>query len=221
MSRSTAYRQRLEARAELSTSIREHWTSSKQTSLILHWDSKAITYVDGKTDERLAVLVTVVGISSEHKLLCIPMIPHSTGWAQKEAIIDLVRQWDIEGNVVGMTIKIWVTVSGRNMEIPKLDEQKAIEQGGKIVRGVIFLGIAAAILAIQNEIRMKDIENQEEKHRQIIEVLLNEKMTNFTKDTFQLITDFHEDEKKERKELRELILLTCQKPAAEGHTMEK
>jgi hypothetical protein len=123
MSRSTTHRHRLEARAELSTSIREHWTSSKQTNVILHWDSKAITYVDGKTDERLAVLVTGVGISSRHKLLGIPIIPHSTGWAQKEAIIDLVRQWDIEGNVVGMTFDSTASNTGEKNGSASLIEQ--------------------------------------------------------------------------------------------------
>ena len=118
ISRSTTHRQRLEARAELSTANKENWTSSKQTNLILHWVSKAITYFDGKTDERLAVLLT--GKSSEHKLLGIPIIPNSTGWAQKVAILDLLKHWDIEENVVRMTFDSTASNTGEKMAAQRL-----------------------------------------------------------------------------------------------------
>jgi len=46
-------------------------------------------------------------------------------------------------------------------------------------------------------------------------------MTNFIKEIIQLFTDFREDQKIENRKLRELILLSRLKPAAEGHTIEK
>jgi len=77
--------------------------------------------------------------------------------------------------------------------------RKYILPKAKIVGQVIIFGITAAILAVEHDIRMKAVEDQEDKHHQNIEVM-NEKITNFTKEIIQLFTDFREDQKIENYE---------------------
>ena len=64
MSLSTVWRQRTNTRMQIAEKIKRDWLEIKPEHVVIHWDSKLIGFVTGRTEERIAVLVSGYKISA-------------------------------------------------------------------------------------------------------------------------------------------------------------
>ena len=70
-------------------------------------------YLTGKVDDRVAVLVSGKPQIESPKLLGISVIPDSTGVAQHLAVVDLLEDWGILKNVIGLCFDTTASNTGR------------------------------------------------------------------------------------------------------------
>ncbi|KZS02306.1 Uncharacterized protein APZ42_000705 [Daphnia magna] len=111
MSLTTVHRQRQQLRKEISDGIKESFIPP--SSILIHWDSKLIKYLTGKVDDRVAILISGKPDLENPKLLGIPVIANSTGEAQHNAVIDLLREWKVFDKVVGLVFDTTASNTGR------------------------------------------------------------------------------------------------------------
>ncbi len=104
-SRSTIARKRAKARHSLAAKIRLEFMHKPKPDLLIHWDGKLmsnatdIKRVDEKID-RIAVAVTGL---HESKILGVPKTTSGTGEMQARAVFDLITQYNLENNIIGMS----------------------------------------------------------------------------------------------------------------------
>ena len=67
--------------------------------LTVHLDSKILPDDEGRSTDRLAILVT--GFETE-KLLCVPKLASGTGKAIADAVTTAIQEWNVSDNVVAM-----------------------------------------------------------------------------------------------------------------------
>jgi hypothetical protein len=70
-------------------------------------------YLTGKVDDRVAILISGKPDLENPKLLGIPVIANSTGEAQHNAVIDLLREWKVFDKVVGLVFDTTASNTGR------------------------------------------------------------------------------------------------------------
>lgn len=58
LSKSSTHRQRVAMREEVYSRIRSEWLNRKPKFPVVHWDTKLIKHLSGKSGERVAVLVS-------------------------------------------------------------------------------------------------------------------------------------------------------------------
>ncbi|XP_045029217.1 uncharacterized protein LOC123471626 [Daphnia magna] len=100
MSVSSVFRQRRAAREKTVAALKEKWLSTKPKFCVLHWDSKLITLISGRKEDRVAVLVS--GSVEGPKLIGIPPMENSTGLNQSQAALQMAKEWQIEDNIIGV-----------------------------------------------------------------------------------------------------------------------
>lgn len=111
INRSTLRRHRLKVRSNTANQIREQFKMNKPA--VVHWDGKLLPDMVGKEKvERLPVLITADGIE---KLLGVAKLHSGTGKAQADAVVDLLRQWNIVEHVSGMSFD--TTASNTSLKI--------------------------------------------------------------------------------------------------------
>lgn len=99
INRTTIHREREKYRSESVIHLKEHF--NPDDILTVHWDGKAVTSLSGNdTIERQAVLVTG---KSTVQLLGVPFLEKGTGKAIGEAVVDLLRKWNIADRVKAMS----------------------------------------------------------------------------------------------------------------------
>lgn len=123
MSCSTAWRQRQRMREELAGQITKEW--SPPSFAVIHWDSKLVKDLTGELNERVAILVSGIPLSTP-KILGIPTIANATGVSQKNAVVSLLKEWEIEKNVVGVVFDTTANNTGLRNGCATL-----IEENGK------------------------------------------------------------------------------------------
>ena len=57
---------------------------------------------EGKSSDRCCVYISGVGLNKETKLLGVPELPRGTGKAQKDAVTELLKCWNLKDEVIGM-----------------------------------------------------------------------------------------------------------------------
>ena len=75
----------------------------------LHWDGKIIPN-DG---ERIAVLIAGMPNHKEGKLLGVPVVANGTGTTQANVSYNLIKQWAIHDNIVGLVFDTTASNSGK------------------------------------------------------------------------------------------------------------
>ena len=113
---------------EVAAKVREPWTKPKFG--ILHWDSKLINRAGGIEEDRIAII-----ISPPPKLLGIPVIPRSTGVAQKDAVIEVLRKWDAEGCIIGSVFDTTASNTGQFSGAAAIIEKEL----GRLCRPLLWL----------------------------------------------------------------------------------
>jgi hypothetical protein len=103
LSKSTGHRHR-KKREEKSSEIFEEWKANKPKFVVVHWDSKMITKLNGQMNERVAILVSGKPHLETPKLLGVPIISDSTGLSHKNAVVNLLSTWEVTDNVIGLVL---------------------------------------------------------------------------------------------------------------------
>lgn len=98
----TAWRKARAMRGECSSTVKENFECPDH--VLIHWDGKIMKVKGGKTSERCCVYIS--GVSEEgdktKKLLSIPEIPDGTGSSQEFAVTNLVVDWKVKSNIIGL-----------------------------------------------------------------------------------------------------------------------
>ena len=111
ISKSTAWRHAKKQRLIKATDIKEKF--EKPDHLTVHWDGKLMKMRAGITSERCCVYVSGAQENKNQKLLGVPDIPSGTGSAQEKAVTDLLEQWDIFDEIVGLVFDTTASNSGK------------------------------------------------------------------------------------------------------------
>jgi len=124
LSVSTIRRQRRENRSEVYRLIREKWSETKPSHVIVHWDSKLIQHLTGRSAERIAVLVSGGDELKTPKLLGIPPAENATGSTQKSVVVNLLEEWDVLDTVIGLVFDTTASNTGIRNGCAKLIENE-------------------------------------------------------------------------------------------------
>jgi hypothetical protein len=113
LSTATVRRKRSAHREIIQSELKEEVRCRCIQPLVVHWDGKLLEDTtdihNPKKVDRLAVVVT--GLSLE-KILGIAKLPSGTGEAQTNATIQLLRLWQLEGDIIGMCFDTTSTNTG-------------------------------------------------------------------------------------------------------------
>ena len=119
LNRSTIRRQRMTHREAKASAIMDDFKLT--TPLIVHWDGKIMEDLKVKEKvDRLPVLVSSMGTS---KLLGAPKIGAGTGQAQAQAVVSLLKKWNLEDTVRGLCFDTTASNTGRSNGACMLIEQ--------------------------------------------------------------------------------------------------
>lgn len=79
-----------------------------------HWDGKRVLALRGKANvERLPVLVSA---GNEFQILGVPQLESATGLSQADAIVELVKQWNLVDRIIGLNFDTCSVNTGRIQE---------------------------------------------------------------------------------------------------------
>lgn len=99
INRSTMHRLREKYRSESSLKLMENF--SPDEILTVHWDGKVVSSLIGKElVDRQAVLVTG---KSTTQLLGVPFVERGTGKAIGEAVVELIKAWNLTDRIKAMS----------------------------------------------------------------------------------------------------------------------
>lgn len=124
LSKSTGHRHRKKQREEKAREIFEEWMANKPKFVVVHWDSKMITKLNGQMNERVAILVSGKPHLEAPKLLGVPIISDSTGLSQKNAVVNLLSTWEVTDNVIGLVFDTTASNTGIHRGCATLLEQQ-------------------------------------------------------------------------------------------------
>ena len=121
ISYSTACRQGKKVRMETADAIKNSFSAPENS--IIHWNGKILKLEAGKSSERCCVYITGASEEKCQKLLGVPDISNGTGEAQKEAVMDLLKDWDISDRFKGQVFDTTSSNSGARSGACVLIEQ--------------------------------------------------------------------------------------------------
>ena len=118
LSTSSLFRKRNHNRSVLMEQEMMDFKNKKPVYAALHWDGKLMKDVTGKLQEHESVLVSGSPHYLEGKILCVCKLlnedgePTSTGEAQAEAVLEQVKAWEVEENIVALVFDTTASNSG-------------------------------------------------------------------------------------------------------------
>ena len=107
-SRSTTWRHRRQEQKTTATKVKSEYTPPKYA--ISHHDSKMISYITGRTDERLAICISGDG-KTKPKFIGAPKIPDGSGKAISSAVETAWNEWGVAKTIIGTC---WDTTSSNS-----------------------------------------------------------------------------------------------------------
>ena len=111
LNRSSIRRKRMEHRAKIAACLKADFQDRE--SLVLHWDSKLLPDLIGKSKiERLVILVSGNGVS---QLLAVAKLPSGTGEAQATAVFEAVEDWRVTDRIKAMCFDTTNSNTGKFM----------------------------------------------------------------------------------------------------------
>jgi len=97
---SSIKRYREKSRMVLTNDIRKTFSTSELNAIVLHWDGKLLSGLNGKeTVDRLPIVITNNG---KEQLLDVPKLLKGTSKAQAEAIYQYLVEWRLMDHVKAM-----------------------------------------------------------------------------------------------------------------------
>ena len=126
------HRQRRVGVHKKTLSIKEDFLGNLPPHMILHWDSKKITYSNKKKkDERLAILGSFPGLNDNDgmqrsdQFFGAPLIARGTGLICAQTLVDTLSEWNIPGStVIGMCWDTTASNTGCNKGAATLLESR-------------------------------------------------------------------------------------------------
>jgi hypothetical protein len=126
LSRSSVKRAREMFRKESATSIKSKFSDINLDFVVIHWDSKILTDIMGKSNiDRLPVAATAPGIE---QLLGVPGLTSCTGSEVSSAVYDILLEWSLEDKIQAMVVDTTASNTGRLNGACILLEQKLERQ---------------------------------------------------------------------------------------------
>lgn len=126
LSRSSVKRAREMLRKESATSIKSTFSDINLDFVVIHWDSKILTDITGKSNiDRLPVVATAPGIE---QLLGVPSLTSCTGSEVSSAVYDILLEWSLEDKIQAMVVDTTASNTGRLNGACILLEQKLERQ---------------------------------------------------------------------------------------------
>ena len=119
LSRTTLERKRVSNRSVLMEQARQEFQESKPRHPALHWDGALVKDVTGTLQENESILVSGAPHYLEGKLLCVSKLvdeegkPTSTGEAQASAVLEEIKAWGVEKDIVAFVFDTTASNTGR------------------------------------------------------------------------------------------------------------
>lgn len=111
ISKSTIRNCRKQIRSETAINLKEKFQNILPQTITVHWDGKLLPSLTGKEKvDRLPVVIT--STETEH-LLGVPALQAGTGRQQAEAIIQLLKEWNLTDKVQALCFDTTATNTGR------------------------------------------------------------------------------------------------------------
>lgn len=122
LSRSSVKRAREMFRKEGATSIKSKFSDTDIDFVVVHWDSKILTDITGKSNiDRLPVVATAPNIE---QLLGVPGLTSPTGSEVSSAVYDILHDWSLVDKIQAMVVDTTASNTGRLNGACVLLEQK-------------------------------------------------------------------------------------------------
>lgn len=137
LNRNTIREQRASLRKERSEKIMQTF-SAKDQPLTLHWDTKLLTSISGKKEDRLAIIATAPDLE---QIIDMPDIPSGTGLEISSAVYDALLQKNILERTEAFVFDTTSSNTGRFKGAATLLEKA-------IGRNILFLGCRHHIFEI-------------------------------------------------------------------------
>jgi len=120
VNRSSIKRKREEFRAQFAAALKDEFAGN--VPLTVHWDGKLMADLSGNVHvDRLPIIVTGYGIS---QLLKVSKMAGGTGEEQSSAVIQTLKEWNVEQRVIGMCFDTTSSNTGCNVGTCTKLEQK-------------------------------------------------------------------------------------------------
>ncbi|XP_050520208.1 uncharacterized protein LOC126893767 [Daktulosphaira vitifoliae] len=121
LNRTSISKQREQFRKKNYIRIKEKFSQLNDKIVTIHWDTKLLHDISGKSVERLAVIATGAGTE---QLLGVPEIPAATGLEMASAVYDTLESWNLIKNVQAIGFDTTASNTGRIKGACMLLEQK-------------------------------------------------------------------------------------------------
>jgi hypothetical protein len=126
LSRSSVKKAREVLRKEGATSIKSKFSHINLDFIVIHWDSKILTNITGKSNvDRLPVVATTPDIE---QLLGVPALTSCTGSEVSSAVYDILLNWSLRDKVQAKVVDTTASNTGRINGACILLEQKLDRQ---------------------------------------------------------------------------------------------
>ena len=118
LSRASLEKKRIHNRSVLMEQEMMDFDTNKPVHANLHWDGALMKDVTGKLQENEAILVSGAPHYLEGKILCVCKLtnadgePTSTGEAQAEAVLEQIKAWSVDKNIVSLVYDTTASNSG-------------------------------------------------------------------------------------------------------------
>ena len=117
---SSAWRRANQERVRLSSSIKENFPIPDKG--VAHWDGKIMKTKGDTKSNRVCVYISGVDEDGIKKLLGVPEVQDGTGAAEAEVVKDVLKQWGIGKEIIGMVFDTTSSNSGAEIGACKLLE---------------------------------------------------------------------------------------------------
>ena len=109
----TAWQRARTERLEKAQSIKDNFNDPE--FMIVHWDGKIVKVREGKSSERCCVYIsgTLPDGTVVQKLLGVPEIPDGTGSSQEFTVSNLLTEWNLTSNIIGVVFDTTASNTGQ------------------------------------------------------------------------------------------------------------
>ena len=111
ISKTTAWRKAQEIRSETAANIKNNFQCPPKVTV--HWDGKCVNLKGNVKSNRICVYVTGADLTKSRKLLGVPETASGTGVAEANIVKEMLADWGIKAEVVGMVFDTTSSNTGK------------------------------------------------------------------------------------------------------------